>query len=126
MALVPPALEEEALRVMMLANRVEPSGVASYAVTLAGALVKGGHDVVFAHGGGAAAPLLNGTGARLKELPGLGSVVKDILVRRTLRREAAAFSPEIVHAVSPGPLRLARAAAGGAPVILTLHRFEFP
>ena len=108
----------------MVARRFEPSGVASYAATLCGALVKGGHDVLFAHGGGAAAALLERTGARSKELPGLGSVAKDLFVRRALRRTALAFSPDIVHAVSPEALGLARASAAGAPVVLTLHRFE--
>ena len=34
----------------MVARSVKPSGVASYAATLCAALVKGGHEVLFAHG----------------------------------------------------------------------------
>ena len=114
------------LRVLVVAEPMEPCGVWVYTENLVKGLVRLGHRVSVLTPGGSLLGRAEGLGARLFVEPGLCRWWgRRGAVRRTLRALDGA-APEVVHALTVTTQSAARRAAraAGAPYVLTSHRFH--
>jgi len=112
------------MRVLLVAEALDASGVTSYVETLARALARRRHAVRLLAPGGPRAAALREAGVEVLEVPGL---FRGSFFPRTKGavRAARAFSPNVIHATELAALgRAARLGARtGTPHVATAHRF---
>ncbi len=112
------------LRLLLIAERLGPSGVTTYTENLVRALARR-HKVLFVSPGGPAAERVGKLATKAVVLPGLASWGVFKPGRRRLLAEAAEFRAELVHALSGHAARAAAAVSDGLglPQIITSHHF---
>ncbi len=112
------------LRLMLIAERLGPSGVTTYAENLVRVLSQR-HRLMLVSPGGPAAERIGGMAAVSLVAPGLARWGLFKPGRRRLLREAESFRPELVHALSGHAARAAAevSARMGLPVIITSHHY---
>jgi glycosyltransferase involved in cell wall biosynthesis len=113
------------LRLLLLAERLVPSGVTSYTENLVRALVAR-HAVLLVAPGGPAAERVGAAAGKSVIIPGIsrwGLVLRP--GRSRLLAEAQGFRPDLVHALSGHAAKAAAAVSNelGLPEVITSHHF---
>ncbi|MHC4248656.1 MAG: glycosyltransferase family 4 protein [Planctomycetota bacterium] len=110
-------------RAVLVARRLEPDDVTTYAEHLLRGLVASGAAVEVLARGGEAAGRVAESGARVSLFPRLGTPLLGLFANARAAARAAAFAPQVLHAVSPGawPAATVLSRALGLPIVVTFH-----